>query len=155
MYLVWQIYSTTRIFTLVAVILTLVGVDDTARYNCEVRLIHTCFICGGDLIRHGPKVKTVFLLVSKPFRCTVPNLKGNNAWHAYIFWSLVIWVSSHCLRFSLDLAPHVRSVSLIRLSSLELSTYGYYQYRHLEQDENYNSDRSWRLGNQLYIPDSV
>ena len=69
-YPVWQIYSTTRIFTLVAVILMLVGVDDTALYNCEVRMIHIYFICGGDLIRHDPKVKTVFLLVSKPLRCT-------------------------------------------------------------------------------------
>jgi hypothetical protein len=69
-YPVWQIYSTTRIFTLIAVILTLVDIDDTARYNCEVRVIRICFICGGDLIGRDPKVKTVFLFVSKPLRCT-------------------------------------------------------------------------------------
>jgi hypothetical protein len=69
-YPVWQIYSTTRIFTLIVVILSLVGVDDTVHYNCEVRVIRICFIYGGDLIGRDPKVKTVFLFVSKPLRCT-------------------------------------------------------------------------------------
>ncbi|KAI0278276.1 hypothetical protein BGY98DRAFT_1096840 [Russula aff. rugulosa BPL654] len=53
------IYSTTRIFTLIAVILTLVGLD-TLRYNCEVRMFHICFICGCDLIGYDPKVEIVF-----------------------------------------------------------------------------------------------
>ena len=61
-----QIYSTTRIFTLITVILSLVSFDDMAHYNCEVRMIRICFICGGDLIGRDPKVKTVFLFVSKP-----------------------------------------------------------------------------------------
>jgi hypothetical protein len=69
-YPIWQIYFTTRVFTLIAVILTVVGIDVTARYNCEVRMILTCFICGGDLIGHVPKANTDFLLVSKPLRCT-------------------------------------------------------------------------------------
>ncbi|KAF8504745.1 hypothetical protein F5888DRAFT_1886812 [Russula emetica] len=46
---IW-IYSTTRIFTLISVILALVGVDVTGRYNCEV--------C------HDPKVRAVFLFFS-------------------------------------------------------------------------------------------
>ena len=45
-YPVWQIYSITRLFTLIAVILSLVGADVTVRYNCEVRMIHICFMCG-------------------------------------------------------------------------------------------------------------
>jgi hypothetical protein len=68
-YHVWQIYSTTRISVLVAVPLTLVGLNVTARYNCEVHM-SICFICGCDLINHDPKVETVFQLVSKPLRCT-------------------------------------------------------------------------------------
>ena len=41
----WQIYIITRIFTLVAIILTLMGMDDTARYDCEVRMFHIrCFM---------------------------------------------------------------------------------------------------------------
>lgn len=35
--LFWQVYFTTRISTLMAVILALVGNDVTARYNCAVR----------------------------------------------------------------------------------------------------------------------
>jgi hypothetical protein len=68
-YPVWQIYSTTRISVLVAVPLTLVGLNVTARYNCDVHM-SICFICGCDLINHDPKVETVFQLVSKPLRCT-------------------------------------------------------------------------------------
>ena len=79
----------------------------------------------------------------------------NNIWHSCIFWSLDIWVSGHCLRFSFDRAPYVRPVPLIQLSPLELSTYGLCQSCHLEQEEDYHSDRSWRLGNQRYIPDSM
>ena len=67
-YSVWQIYSTTRISTLIAVILYLVRSDVTvARFNCEARMFHVCFICNCDLIDHDPKVESVFLLVSKPF----------------------------------------------------------------------------------------
>ena len=51
-YSVWQIYSTTRIFTLIAVILSLVGFDVTAaRFNCEARMFHVCFICNCDADR--------------------------------------------------------------------------------------------------------
>ncbi|KAN0125627.1 hypothetical protein V8E52_000834 [Russula decolorans] len=39
---IW-IYSTTRIFTLIAVILSLVGVDDTVQYNCEVKTVFLLF----------------------------------------------------------------------------------------------------------------
>ena len=68
-YPVWQIYSTTRIFTLIAVILSLVIFDvTTARYNCEVRMFYICFICCCDLIAHDPKVENVFQQVSKPPR---------------------------------------------------------------------------------------
>jgi len=42
-YPVWQIYSTTRIFTLIVVILSLVGVDDTVHYNCEVKTVFQFF----------------------------------------------------------------------------------------------------------------
>ena len=70
MYTIWQIYSSTRIFTLIVVIQSLVGIDDTVRYDCKVCMIHVCFICGGDLIGRDPKVEAVFLLVSKPLHCT-------------------------------------------------------------------------------------
>ena len=70
LYPIWQIYSTTRIFTVIAVTQILVGLDVTARYNCEVCMFDICFICGCDLIGHDPKVETVFELVSKPLRCT-------------------------------------------------------------------------------------
>jgi hypothetical protein len=70
------------------------------------------------------------------------------------FSGLVLCVSSPLLRFTFDRAPHVRPVPLIQLSSLELGTHGHCQSRHLEQEEDYHSDRSWRLGNQCYIPDS-
>ena len=46
-YPVWQIYSTTRIFTLIAVILAVLDIDVTVQYNCEVRMIHIYFIWGG------------------------------------------------------------------------------------------------------------
>jgi hypothetical protein len=65
-YPVWQIYSTTRIFTLVAVILTLVGENVVGRYNCEVRMFYICYICGCDLMAHDPKAEIVFQFVSKP-----------------------------------------------------------------------------------------
>ena len=68
--LVWQIYTLTRIFTLITIILTLVGLDATARYNCEVRGFYICFIGGCDLIGHDPKVRIVFELVSKFLLCT-------------------------------------------------------------------------------------
>ena len=148
----WQIYSTTRISTLVTVILTLVDINVMARYNCEVRMFHIRFICGCDLIGHDPKVEIIFQFVSKPSDAT--NLKGNNIWHSCLFWFLVLCVSNPCLRFSLDRAPHVRPVPLIQISSLELDTHKHCQFRHLEQEEDYHSDRRWRLGNQRYIPDS-
>ena len=104
-----------------------------------------------------PKAKTVFLLVSKPSdapNLDAPNLKGNNVWHSCFFWSLVLWVYSYCLRFPFDCAPHVRPVPLIQLFSLELSTHGNCQSRHLEEEDDYNCDRNWRLGNQRFIPDT-
>ena len=70
-YPIWQIYIITRIFTLIAIILTLMGMDDTARYDCEVRMfLIRCFICGCDLIGHDSKLRIVFQVVSEPFRCT-------------------------------------------------------------------------------------
>ena len=70
---VWQVYSTTRISTLVAVILVLVGVDVTVPSNCVVRMF-IYVICGCDLIVHDLKLETMFQLVSKPsglrLRCT-------------------------------------------------------------------------------------
>jgi hypothetical protein len=76
-----------------------------------------------------------------------PNLKGNNVRHSCFFWSLVLWVYIHCLRFALDRAPHVRPVPLIQPSSLELGTHRNCQSRHLGQEEDYHSDRRWRVGN--------
>jgi hypothetical protein len=145
-YPVWQIYSTARISTLIAVILTLVGLN-TVRYNCEVRMFHICFICGCDLICYDWKVEIVFQFVSQP--SDAPNLKGNDglALLLTIFLSLALCISSCFLRFSLDRAPHVRPVPLIQLSSLELGTHGHCQSRRLEQEEDYHSDRRWRLGN--------
>ena len=67
-YRIWQIYSTTRISTLVTVILGLVGVSVTSEINCQVRMFHIGF--KWDLIGHDPKVRTTFELVSKPLRCT-------------------------------------------------------------------------------------
>jgi hypothetical protein len=112
-YLVLQIYSTMRISTLISVILTLVILNVGARYNCGAH-VHIRFICGCDLMGHDPKAEVVFLFVSEP--SDAPNLKGklNGVWHSCIFWSLVLWVSSPCLRFSLDRAPHVRPVPLIQ-----------------------------------------
>ena len=110
-----QIYSTTRIFTLITVILSLVSFDDMAHYNCEVRMIRICFICGGDLIGRDPKVKTVFLFVSKPSDAL--NSSENNVWQSCFLWSLVLWVSSHRLCFSFDRASYVRPVPPIRFIS--------------------------------------
>ena len=67
-YRVWQIYSITRISTLVTAALGLVGVDIINGINCQVRMFHIGFIWA--LIGHDPKVKVVFELVSKPLRCT-------------------------------------------------------------------------------------
>jgi hypothetical protein len=82
-YPVWQIYSTTRISTLIAVILTLVNLNYTGRYNCEVRMFYICFICGCDLTGHDPKVEAVLQFVSKPFYA--PNLKGNKCLEFLLF----------------------------------------------------------------------
>ncbi len=115
------------------------------------------FICGCDLIGHDPKVEYIFQFVSKPSdtpNLDFSNLKENNVRHSCFFWSLVLCVSSPFLRFSLDRAPHVRPVPLIQPCSLELGTHRHCQSRHLEQEEDYHSDLSWRLGNQRYIPDS-
>ena len=61
-------------------------------------------------------------MVSKP--SDAPNLKENNVRHSCFFWSLALCVSISLLRLSLDRAPHVRPVPLIRLSSHEFGTHG-------------------------------
>jgi hypothetical protein len=49
----------------VAVVLYLVDIDVTGRYNCQVRAIHIYFLCAHDLIGRDPKVETIFVMVSK------------------------------------------------------------------------------------------
>ena len=60
-------------------------------------------------------------------------LRENTVWHSSFSGSLARWVSSRCLRFSLDRAPHVRPVPYF---PPELGTYwpGYRQCRYLEQE---------------------
>ena len=56
---------TTRMATLVAMILCLIGIDVTTPFNCEVRVFQVCFICTHVLIGYDyPKVETIFQLVS-------------------------------------------------------------------------------------------
>jgi len=60
------IYFTTRIATLMAVVLALIGINLTA--DTIVRCVHSaaCFTCDHKLIVRDPKVETIFELVSKP-----------------------------------------------------------------------------------------
>jgi hypothetical protein len=51
--------------TLLTVVLSLVNIDVTARYNCKVRTFHICFLCAHEPICRDPKVETFFELVSK------------------------------------------------------------------------------------------
>lgn len=76
------------------------GVNVTTRYNCqcEVGMHHIHFTRGCDLICH------------------------DNVWYSCFFPSLVLWLSYHCLRFSLDRVMHGRPVHRIQSPFRKLGT---------------------------------
>lgn len=84
-----------------AVILCLVGINVTTRYNCQVRVFHVCFILAHVLIGHDPKVEVIFQFVRSS--SDAPGL-----YSSCLILFLVLWVFSDYRCFSLDCVPHVR-----------------------------------------------
>ena len=80
-----QIYFTTRIATLLAVVLCLVNVDVMTRYNCKVCAFHICFLCAHSLICRDPKVVTIFVIVSEAFLMCPIYFRGKNVWNSGCF----------------------------------------------------------------------
>jgi hypothetical protein len=64
-------YSATRVATLVAVILCLVGSDYTAQVDCQVCHVHHYLMSTCVLMGHDPQVEIIFQFVSLP-----PNTLG-------------------------------------------------------------------------------
>ncbi|KAN0125617.1 hypothetical protein V8E52_000824 [Russula decolorans] len=60
---IW-IYSTTRIFTLIAVILILVDIDDTARYSCEVKTVFLFALTGTASLAIWNKKKIIIAIAA-------------------------------------------------------------------------------------------
>ena len=79
-----QIYFTTRIATLLAVVFCLVNVDAMTRYNCKVCAFHIC-LCTHGLIRRVPKVVTIFVIVSEAFLMCLIYFRGKDVWNSGCF----------------------------------------------------------------------